>query len=150
MIKVSILKNGVFSFGATFATQEAADDYIGIESTKGSFGKKEREVKEIIITDAEGNESVQLENNEDMSKSISVREEIAIDGTVIRIHTLPAEYSTLITDITAQVLAKKESDEALQYLNQTDYLIIREMDNGIPCPTEIRQLRAEARLKVIK
>ena len=39
MIKVSILKNGVFSFGATFTTQEAADDYIGIESTKGSFGK---------------------------------------------------------------------------------------------------------------
>jgi hypothetical protein len=39
--------------------------------------------------------------------------------------------------------------EALEYLKATDYLIIREMDSGQPCPAEIKQLRAAARLKVL-
>lgn len=40
--------------------------------------------------------------------------------------------------------------EALKYLADTDWLIIREVDAGIPCPVEIKDLRAEARLKIVR
>ena len=40
--------------------------------------------------------------------------------------------------------------EALKYLADTDYLVIREVDSGVPCPVEIKQLRAEARLTIVR
>jgi len=60
------------------------------------------------------------------------------------------EFTTDIKDLTSELLAKKQSEEALAYLKDTDYLIIKELELGTPCPDEIKQLRAEARLKVIK
>lgn len=42
-----------------------------------------------------------------------------------------------------------DSQEALKYLAQTDWYIIREMDSGVPCPAEIKTLRAQARSKVL-
>jgi hypothetical protein len=43
---------------------------------------------------------------------------------------------------------KKEKLEAQRYLDSTDWYIVREMDTGTPCPTEIKTARAEARLKL--
>lgn len=42
----------------------------------------------------------------------------------------------------------KEKEEAKKYLADTDWYIIRELDNGTPCPQEIKDLRAAARLKL--
>ena len=58
------------------------------------------------------------------------------------------EYTFEMSDITAQVQAEQERTEALKYLAETDWMIIREMDAGIACPQEIKQARALARLKV--
>lgn len=55
-----------------------------------------------------------------------------------------------IVNISQEVLLKKQSEEALQYLRDTDYLVIKEIELGVPCSDEIKQLRADARLKVIK
>lgn len=44
---------------------------------------------------------------------------------------------------------EKINAEALKYLADTDYLIIREMDAGTPCPAEIKALRAAARAKIV-
>jgi hypothetical protein len=41
------------------------------------------------------------------------------------------------------------NDEARKYLADTDYLVIREIDSGVVCPVEVKQLRAAARLKII-
>lgn len=67
-------------------------------------------------------------------------------------HTIvhPAEFTIEVTDITSQVEQEKINAEALKYLADTDYLIIREMDAGVPCPAEIKAKRAEARLKIVK
>lgn len=62
---------------------------------------------------------------------------------------LPAEYTYEIIDMTAEIQTQKESAEALEYLKSTDWYIIREMDSGVPCPQEIKDARAAARLKVI-
>jgi hypothetical protein len=45
---------------------------------------------------------------------------------------------------------QKQNEEALKYLAETDWYIIREMDSGIECPGDVKQLRAEARAKVVK
>lgn len=60
----------------------------------------------------------------------------------------PQNYSVSYTDITAELLSKKEQQEAIQYLKDTDFYIIREMDAGTPCPNDIKAARAAARLKV--
>lgn len=60
------------------------------------------------------------------------------------------EYTTEIVDITQEYNQQKTNEESLKYLTDTDWYIIREYDTGIICPIEIKQLRAEARLKIIK
>jgi hypothetical protein len=63
---------------------------------------------------------------------------------------LPAEYTIEIEDITAQVAQEAINAEALAYLAATDWLIIREVDAGVPCPADIKVLRAEARAKIVR
>lgn len=40
MVKVSVLKKGKYSFGASFNTKEEADKWIAEQEHKGSWGKK--------------------------------------------------------------------------------------------------------------
>jgi hypothetical protein len=143
MFKVEIKKNNIVTNQAKFLTEELAQNWLNTESTNGSFGKLEREVKEIALG--------VLDNNEDISKSISVREEVneLFGGIVVKFHTLPQEFTSTITDITTEHQAQVESQEALAYLASTDWYIIRELDSGLPCPPEIKDLRAAARLKVL-
>jgi hypothetical protein len=63
---------------------------------------------------------------------------------------IPAEYTIEITDITSQFQQEQINKESQEYLNSTDWYIIREMDAGIPCPVEIKTLRANARAAIIK
>lgn len=62
----------------------------------------------------------------------------------------PEGYWVEYIDITAQVEQEKINAEALAYLASTDWLVIRETETQVPCPAEIKQLRAEARLRVVK
>lgn len=59
------------------------------------------------------------------------------------------QLSSLQFAKTAMDLAHSLNREGKQYLESTDWLIIREMDSGVACPDEVRALRAAARLKVI-
>ena len=63
---------------------------------------------------------------------------------------LEAEYTIEIQDVTAQVNQAKQNEEALKYLAETDWYIIREMDSGVQCPTGIKQARSEARNKIVR
>lgn len=58
---------------------------------------------------------------------------------------LRAEYTVEIEDITAKLEQDKINAESLKYLASTDWLIIRELDSGMPCPAEIKALRQAAR-----
>jgi hypothetical protein len=62
----------------------------------------------------------------------------------------PEGYWVEYVDISAQVEQDKINAEALAYLASTDWMIIRETETQVACPAEIKQLRAEARLKVVK
>lgn len=63
----------------------------------------------------------------------------------------PATVSFSIEDITEQLQAKKESDEAREYLASTDWYVIKWMDTGNDAhyPPEIKAARIAARAKVI-
>jgi hypothetical protein len=63
---------------------------------------------------------------------------------------LAAEYTIEIEDITAQVAQEAINADALAYLAATDWLIIREVDASVPCPADIKVLRAEARAKIVR
>lgn len=79
---------------------------------------------------------------------LSERPELDAEGELTGV-ILPAEYTIEIEDITAQVEQQKINEEALAYLASTDWMIIRAMDSGIPCPEEVKQARAEARAKIV-
>jgi hypothetical protein len=63
---------------------------------------------------------------------------------------LKAEYTIVILDISAQVEQEKQNAEALAYLAETDWMVIREIDAGVPCPVDVKAKRAEARSKIVR
>jgi hypothetical protein len=63
---------------------------------------------------------------------------------------LKAEYTVEIEDITTQVAQYAINADALDYLASTDWLVIREVDAGTPCPADIKAERAAARARIIK
>jgi hypothetical protein len=63
---------------------------------------------------------------------------------------LPEEYTVEIVDITAQVEQDKVNAEALAYLASTDWMIIREVDSGVLCPSDVKLARAQARAKIVR
>jgi hypothetical protein len=73
-----------------------------------------------------------------------------LDGVAQKWVKLKAQYTVDVTDISAQVAQEAINAEALAYLASTDWLVIREVDAGVPCPVEIKTLRAEARAKIVR
>lgn len=63
---------------------------------------------------------------------------------------LKAEYTVEITDISAQLEQERINKESLDYLASTDWLVIREMDSGVPCPADIKAARQAAREAIVK
>ncbi len=74
----------------------------------------------------------------------------AVPAVMQKYVKLKSEYTVEIEDITAQVAQEAINAEALAYLASTDWLVIREVDAGVPCPADIKTLRAEARAKVVR
>jgi hypothetical protein len=61
-----------------------------------------------------------------------------------------AQLEAIKAELGPKKAAKAESDAALKFLAETDFYIIRSLDNGVPCPAEIKAARQAAREKVIK
>ncbi len=59
------------------------------------------------------------------------------------------ELATLVEISASKINQENINKEAREYLAATDFYIIREFDSGVICPIEIKQLRAEARTKII-
>jgi len=74
----------------------------------------------------------------------------AIPARTHREVKLRAEYTMEILDISAQVEQEKQNAEALAYLAETDWMVIREIDAGVPCPVDVKSKRAEARSKIVR
>ena len=63
------------------------------------------------------------------------------------------DFKCVIEDLSNQGIvsqAQIDSNKAIMFLNATDWYVIRQIETGVEMPEEIKQQRAEARLKVIK
>lgn len=138
-IEIKNLQN-IVTHANHLPTSQDALNWLDAVKVTGAFGKLEREVKEV----APG----VLADNEDISKSVSSRQE-EIMGEMVTFHTLPQEFTHTITDETALHQAQLESREAVAYLNSTDWMVVRKAETGVDYPQEIKDLRAAARLKVL-
>ena len=157
MKKVTIKnKQGVIGWGAEMLDPTA---WIAECIASNAWGKPERWVlhKDELMAESYDEADVLEERIvEDMPAMDAVMDDagaIVQEAIPARTHKevkLRAEYTVEIEDITAMVELQSLSTEALRYLESTDWMIIREIDAGIPCPAEVKQARAEARTKVVK
>lgn len=123
MLKISIFKNELLTNSVQLETQEQADAWLAKHIAKNTFGLPER--PELALNEQTG--------------------EMEPTGVI-----LPAEYEIVIEDITEQLEQERINQESLAYLASTDWLIIREVDSGIACPLEIKQLRQQARQRIVR
>lgn len=76
-------------------------------------------------------------------REVSTGEKDENDQPIMQL--LPAEFTSEIIDISAQVALDLQKSEARKFLADTDWLIIREMDSGVACPADIKLQRQASR-----
>lgn len=127
MLKVSI-KNKVsqqITNQAEFDNQAQIDAWVEECEKVEAFGKPEHQV-EILDEDNKSFEPKQFE-------------------------TILAEYTIEIEDVTAQVNQAEINEAALRYLAETDYLVLRSVDDpSKPVSDEVKALRQAARDSIVK
>lgn len=127
MFKVEIKKDNVVTNLASFDTVLEAQAWIDQEVMNNSWGLPERS---III-----NEELLDEQGEVLSPAV--------------IDVLPAEYIVEIIDISEEVAQQKINEDALAYLNSTDWYVIRAQEDPTkPVPEDIKLLRQQAREQI--
>lgn len=152
MIKYTVKKNGVI-------TNSWTSDIADGSHYEECFGFPERWVlhKDEPMAQAYDEADVLEERTvEDMPAVEAVMDDTgaivqeAIPAKTHKEVKLRAEYSVEIEDISAKVQQDKDNAEALAYLAETDWMVIREVDAGIPCPADVKAKRAEARAKIVR
>ena len=94
-------------------------------------------------------EQVEVSHEEIIAQTQGTDEELAVwlAGDSFK---YPEGYWVEYIDVSAQVEQDKINAEALAYLASTDWMVVREVETQVPCPIEIKQLRAEARIKIVR
>jgi hypothetical protein len=94
-------------------------------------------------------EQVEVSHEEIIAQTQGTDEELAVwlAGDSFK---YPEGYWVEYIDISSQVAQQKINAEALAYLASTDWMVVREVETQVPCPVEVKQLRAEARLRVVR
>lgn len=136
MIKIQIKKQDQITNQASFPTRAEADQWLAQHEGMKSFGEPARVVQQQV----ELSPAVLAEDGSVLQEAITEMQEVQ----------LPGSYEVIIEDISAQIAQQAINAEALAFLAATDYLIIREMDSGVPCPVEIKAQRQAARERIIK
>lgn len=136
---VRSLKNTSLFWQASMPEEEL-NKWLETEIKNGSFGKLERTIPQSVCSE------------EELSEALELFPEVIDETGFISpaLARLPQTFEVIIEDITAQVEQEKINAEALAFLAETDWLIIRELDCGIMCPVEIKIARQEARQRIIK
>jgi hypothetical protein len=149
MIKVKIIKNGIQTHGAQFNTQAEAQAWIAEGTAQEWWGKPaytevipaKKELQEVILSP-----EVLDEDGNIITPAIKEMQEIVVQEETTIEH--PAEFEVQIEDITAEIEAQKAIDRALKLLSDTDWMVIRQSETGIPVPQEVSNQRAQARILI--
>lgn len=152
MKQLSITKSGVLTNQASFETQEELDAFLSKHIGMGSFGSPKFSMQ-LVETAPAVIESQEVLDEEGNSFDPPQFQDVEIQAAVFEnqlVESDPAGYEVIIEDISAKLEQEKINAEALAFLAATDFYIIRELDNGTPCPPEIKAERQAARDKIVK
>lgn len=137
-----------------FSTQESPEQWIKKAVESNLWGLPERSVP----ASADFDEADVIERYEH-EISLAVPEvmndageivQAAVPAVTVPMVKLRAEYVIEVIELEDDIEQKKTTEEALKYLAETDWYVIREMETGVPYSAEIKEKRAEARLKVVR
>lgn len=120
MIKVEIKKQNVVTNTAKFDNQELAEAWYQEEYLNGSFGKIDRWV---LPENFDAGESIETATN--------TREALGVIGDAATEYFFPKEHTVEYVDVTAQLQAEQESRDALKYLAETDYVVLKILEEDI-------------------
>lgn len=65
-------------------------------------------------------------------------------------YLLPAEYEITETDISEELEQQEINDSARAYLSETDWIVTRFVETGVPIPSDVKVNRAKAREAITK
>lgn len=130
MIKVDIIKNNEIISSANFTTQQLADNWLAQEIANNSFGKPDRWLSFMGEPDQGYTDTRQVEEKTE--------------------YFYPCEYEVQQIDITDEYNQEQINLQAEQYLKDTDWYILREMDSGVACPSHIKVQRQAARSSIVR
>lgn len=170
MKKLIIKKQGLEVQHCKFDDEQVMQDFIKLLADQAPWGKPDRwlpdspmsplsdeekakaqESRKVIVKEAKPESIVQVQK--ELEDGSIVTEDVvmpAVEEESYMEYFFPAEYTIEITDITVEIEQEKANAEALAYLAETDWLMIRELEIGKPMPEEIKIKRQEARDKVVK
>lgn len=141
MKKLIIKKQGLEVQHCRFDDEQAMQNFIKLLADQAPWGKPDRWLKDSPLAPL---------SEEEKAKATETRVVQNDLGEEVTEYFFPAEYTIEIEDITAQVELEAEQGEARRYLNETDWMIIRELEGGKKVPSKVKDSRAEARLKLSK
>ena len=134
MIKVEIKKGGVVTNATQYETQAECEAWYN--ENLSALGKIDRWVTESEL----------LHEREDITLAVEEKTEESL-GVNVKSYRFLADHTVTYTDVSAENLSAKEKVDALKYLAETDWYIIRKSETGVEVPAEVLTLRAAARLK---
>jgi hypothetical protein len=136
MIKVSILKSSVITHSVQVETLEEAQEWASVNGRRGSFG-----IAKVSMQNIEISPDVYDENGIEISPAQYEMQEVITEGGY------EVEYVVVQTLSPEQVAI---NNQALSYLASTDWLVIRQMDDGTPCPQDVKDERSTARARIVQ
>lgn len=149
MKKVTIKNRAsqVITNQAQFEDQEQVDSWIAQCESVEALGKPEHTVELTPMQTIYHETTLPVldEEGEELEPAVEAYTEV-IEATF---EVVPSEYLVEIEDITEQVNQEAINREAEEFLNNSDWMVLRSLD-GIPMPEGLQEARQQARDRIVR
>lgn len=136
-IQISIKKQDQITNQASFPSMEEAQAWLAKHEAMKSFGQP----KQIVQQQIELSPAIIAEDGSVLQEAVTEIKEIELAGN----------YEVEIIDITSQLEQEKINAEAQAFLDSTDWMCLRALDNpSKPIPEDIKAKRQAARDRIVK
>lgn len=162
MKSINIVRNGQITNSASFETQELLDNWYSSHLAMGTFGKPGvyQDVEVLISPEVRGEVSVLQteatfdEFGEELTPATySIDSDGVITAAVYEIQNMevtPSEFICEVSDTTEKDAQHAKNTESQEFLDSTDWLVIRAMERGEQLSIEIKEQRDAARLSIVR
>jgi hypothetical protein len=149
MIQVKIIRDSVVTNSGSFPSQEEAQAWLSSHEGMGTFGQKRQVISHPAIS---------IESQVEISPAVIDEDGVEISPAQFetQVTEIPAReeiiegYVVEIVDISAQLAQEAINAAALKLLAETDWMVIRQLENGTLIPAEVSASRAAARAAIVR